>query len=117
MFKAIRNAAVSLALTGIREKIVNANIEGIGVVREISFKDGKVHLALVLNGLEDREIGITCASVAIAPDGSSVTLGDFDSNMPFAKNALDRFASRKIDVPPGAARTALLLAKKALGLG
>lgn len=116
MLGSIASAGISMALNGVKEKVVNPNLEGIGVVKEISFRDKKLHLKLVLDGLEDKVIEISCSKVTIAPDGSSVGLSGFSSNMPFAENALNRFAPKAFSVPDGAGRIALVAARKVLGL-
>lgn len=108
--------ATTVALKGVKDKLVNPNIEGIGVVKEISFRDRTLFLTVVLDGLEDRPIEISCSRLEIAPDGSSVTVHEFQSNMPFAQNALNRFAVRPFSVPEGGARMAVVAAKKGLGL-
>lgn len=116
MFECIKNMAVSVALNGLKEKLVNPNLEGIGKVTEISFKDKTIFVTVVLEGLEDTPIEACCRKIEIAPDGSSVTLADFDSKLPFAKNALNRFAAKTFDIPEGKTRSALAAAKKTFGL-
>ncbi len=116
IFDTIKDKGISMALNSLKEKFVNPNIEGIGTVKAISYADKQLHLTLVLVGLEDRDIDITCKDISIAEDGSSVMVGAYTSNMPFAENALNRFASQPFEVPEGAARGALVMAKKALGL-
>ena len=116
MFKCVRNCVSNYALRKIKEKLVNPSLDGIGVVREISFREGSLFLTLVLEGLEDRPVDVRCSEIEIAPDGSQIMIHRFESNMPFAQNALNRFAVRPIDIPEGGARVAVLTAKKALGL-
>lgn len=116
MLKCIKNCVCNYALRKVKEKLVNPALEGIGVVREISFKDGSLFLTLILEGLEDRPIDVRCSEIEIAPDGSQLTIHQFESNMPFAQNALTRYGTRPIDIPEGSARFAVATAKKALGL-
>lgn len=116
MFGIFVSGAVTFALNRVKEKFVNPNLDGIGQVREISYRDKMLLLTLVLEGLEDRPVEIRCSSIEIAPDGSSVRIGGFESNMPFAQNALNRFATEPFAVPEGSARMAVCAAKKLLGL-
>lgn len=116
MFAYLKNMTASIALTGLKEKLVNPNLEGIGRVTEISFKDKTVFVTVVLDGLETQPIEACCRKIEIAPDGSSIKLSDFDAKLPFAKNALNRFAARPFDIPEGKARAALIAAKKTFGL-
>lgn len=116
MFECIKNMAVSVALNGLKEKFVNPSLEGIAKVTEISFKDKAISATILLEGLEDRPIEACCRKIEIAPDGSSVTLSDFESRLPFVKNALNRFAARTFAIPEGNARGVLAAAKKTFGL-
>lgn len=92
------------------------DLEGIGVIKQITFKDAKLNLTVILNGLENHEITVTCDDIGISPDGASLSIGSFASNMPFVENALNRFAPKIFAVPEGKAREALIAAKQALEL-
>lgn len=116
MFACMKNKALQMALNGIKEKFVNPNIEGIATVKEMCWKDKTLYLLLVLNGLEDHPIEVTASDIKIAPDCSSITIGSYDSNMPFAYNALNQFGKSPIAIPEGNARMGLKMAKSALGL-
>lgn len=112
----IKNKAIQIALNHLRDKNMNPTLEGIAKIKEIAWKDGKLHLNLTLDGLENHAIEIDCARLEIAPDGSSITVGEFSSNMPFAANALNNFAARTYDIPTDGPRAALKAAKLALGV-
>lgn len=116
MFDFLKNRTVNLALNSIKGIVVNPNIEGIGTVQEIKYADGKCHVKLLLNGLEDKPIDITCEDIKIGDDGSYVLIEKFTSNMPFVQNALNKFASQKFDIPEGSARFAVKSAKSILNL-
>ncbi len=116
MFKCVRERICNYALGKVKEKLMNPVLEGIGVVKEISWRDGSLFLTLVLEGLEDRPIDVRCSEIEIAPDGSALTIHKFESNMPFAQTALNRFGTRAIEIPEGNARFAVVTAKKTLGL-
>lgn len=116
MFPFAKNWLLSKALNGLKEKFVNPNLEGIATVREIAYRDKMLFLTLILEGLEDKPIEVWGSGVEIAADGSSIKISKYESNMPFAKTALNRFATMPIPVPEGAARLATIAAKKALGL-
>lgn len=116
MFEYLKNMTASIALTGLKEKLVNPNLEGIGRVTDISFKDKTIFVTLVLDGLENQPIEACCRKIEVAPDGSSVKLSDFDSKLPFVKNALNRFAARSFDIPEGKVRALLAAAKRTFGL-
>lgn len=111
----LKNKAVSLALLVIKEKVVNPNLEGIGTVREISYKDGKIYLTIILEGLEDHPMSIEASDIEIANDASTIKVNKFKANKPFLHNALNRFAVCKFDIPESS-RTALKTAKTVLGL-
>lgn len=116
MLMGIRDKAFSIALNSIKDKYMNSHLEGIGVVKSIAYKDGKLILTVVLEGLEDHPLSIEAGEIEIAPDGSTIKVGKFNANIPFANNALNRFATNKFNVPEGGARTALKTAKTLLGL-
>lgn len=116
MFKSIKERLCNFALGKLKEKIMEPVLEGIGTVRELSYRDGQLFLSLVLEGLEDRPIDVRCSEIDISPDGSQLIVHKFESNMPFAQTALNRFATRPIAIPEGSARFALATAKKTLGL-
>ncbi len=116
MFGKIRDAAATLALRGVKEKLVNPQFWDIGIIRELFFKDGKLFLTVELKGLEDRPIEVCANDISIADDGSEVRIGAFESNMPFAHNALNRFATQVFRIPEGMGRLSLVAVKKTLGL-
>lgn len=116
MFDALKNRAVSAALNGVKEKVVNPNLDGIGKVTNIAYENKKLFVTVVLAGLEDKPVTVLCNNIDIAPDASSVSVSGFASNMPFAENALNRFLPASFQVPEGSTRMVLLMAKKALGL-
>ena len=93
---------------------INQHIAKYGRLTSLFFKDGQVRAGLLLNGLDDREITISCASVHIAEDGSAISLGDFSSNLPCVEQALNDFCTRTFQVEPGRARTALIFLRKLL---
>ena len=117
MFGMLKNMATNKALNFFREKAVNPNLDGIGVITSISLLDKMLYLTLMLDGLGETEIIITGKGISIAEDGSSITVQSFKSNMPFAENALNRFAAgRHFELPEGNARSYAMMAKKILGL-
>lgn len=117
MFNALKNMAVSAALEKVRTKVLNPKLSGIGVVDEMIYRDKRLFLKLRLEGLEDRPIDVRCSEINIAPDGSSLSIGKFESNMPFARVALESFAANRVfEIPEGGARVAIMAAKKVLGL-
>lgn len=116
MFGGMRDKLVSLALSRMKGRYMDANLEGIGTIKDIAYRQGQLVLTVVLEGLEDRPLTIGASEVEIAPDGSSIKVGKFDSNMAFANNALNRFAVREFPIPEGSARTALKMARTVLGL-
>lgn len=117
MFDFLKNMAAKKALNFFKEKVVNPNLDGIGVITSISLLDKMLYLTLMLDGLGETEIIITGKGISIAEDGSSITVQSFKSNMPFAENALNRFAAgRAFAVPEGKARDYAGMAKKLFGL-
>lgn len=110
--------AVGAALSAVRDKVLNPRLVGIGEVSKITYDkhEGVLSLQIVLLGMEDRPITVEARDMEIAPDGSSIRVKSFRSPLPFAHNALNRFATRPFPVPPGMARIALKTAKPVLGL-
>lgn len=112
-----KDKLVDIALnTYIRGKIVNPNLEGIGVVKEIRYKDKIFTLTVELAGLEDKPITLYATDIDIADDGSSVAVRKFASNMPFMQAALSRFLAGTPIAIPADNRDHLITAKKLLGL-
>lgn len=93
---------------------INQHIAKYGKLTSLFFKDGQVRASLLLNGLEDREITISCASVDIAEDGSAISLGDFSSNLPCIEQALNDFCTRTFPVDSKGAQVALVGVRKLL---
>ena len=100
------------ATTGASQEI---NLGDIAKITKIGLVSGKLYLSFVLNGLEDKAMQVQCHDVRIAEDGSSLTVGEFESNMPFLLNALNRFAPKTIALPESAKDTVLMV-KSLLGL-
>ena len=111
-----REKIAEIALKKIMEKKVYPNLEGIGVVKEIRYKDKIAKLTIELSGLENSPMTLYASEIAVADDGSSITVNKFESNMPFMQVALNRFIAGKPIAIPEDARDALALAKKALDL-
>ncbi len=113
----LKNFLVDKTFNAMRDKVINPKIADIAKVKSIELNDGKINLICTLNGLDDVEINITCNKVSISPDGESITVSDFTSNMPFAENALNAFASREFKIDSGPLiKMGLLAARKMLNL-
>ena len=111
-----REKVVEIALKMIMEKLVYPNLEGIGVIREIKYKDKAAKITVELAGLEKNPITLYASDIVVADDGSSIIVNKFESNMAFMQVALSRFlAGRPIYVPEDA-RGSLAMAKKILDL-
>lgn len=94
---------------------MDINLDDLGVIREFSYKNGRLFLTIALEGLQDHPISIEAKDIEIAPDGSSITVKSLVSNMPFVHNALNRFASGTFEVPENS-RAYVKSAKCLLGL-
>lgn len=94
---------------------MDINLDGLGIIREISFKDRTMFIRLELEGLPDKPISITAEDVAISPDGSELVVKSFKSDMPFLHAALNRFASGSFAIPEDA-RPMLKAARSVLDL-
>lgn len=113
----LKNAATQCALQELKDRLLNPAVASIGRIKEISYRDLKLFLVVELAGLEGQPVEISSGLITIADDGSYIQFGEFDSNMLFAKNALDMFATTKFAVPDKRlVRTVLVTAKKILGL-
>lgn len=111
------NAAATKMLNGLRDSVLNPQLEGIGRITTLRYENKRLYVTIVLNGLEDREIQASCSKIAIAQGGGSVTLGGFETNMPFMSTIFERHIDGKpIPLPEGTARTAAAAAKAVLGL-
>ena len=95
----LKSAATQCALQELKDRLLNPAVASIGRIREISYRDLKLFLVVELTGLEGQPLEISSGLITIADDGSYVQFGQFDSNMLFAKNALDMFATAKFAIP------------------
>ncbi|MDE7240366.1 hypothetical protein [Desulfovibrio sp.] len=93
---------------------INEHIAKYGKLKSLFFKDGQIRASLLLNGLEDREITISCASVNIAEDGSEISLAGFSSNLPCVEQALNDFCTRSFPVNSKGVQIALAGIRKLL---
>lgn len=115
--KGTQEAAMRAALMQLKDRFLNQAIEKFGTITEIDYKDKKLALTCELNGLEGNPIEVSIGMLKIADDGSHITVGDFDSNREFAKNALNMFAAKEYAVPENTIiRGGLTTLKKVLGL-
>lgn len=97
--------------------MLNPKIGDIAKVKSMEWRDGKLYLTFTFNGLEEREIRVACNNISIAEDGSSISVSDFESDMPFVENALNSFAAGTHSLPnDGMARMGICIARKLLGL-
>ena len=111
------NFGVQMALNGIKDKVMNPKLEGIGTIEEFSYRDKKLFCKLRLEGLEDHPLEVLCEDISVADDGSSLAINKFMANKKFLQTALDNFmVGRVIEIPEGAARMGVIAAKKILGL-
>lgn len=116
MFESLKDSAITMALGKLRDKVIDPYLEGIGTVEKITYKNKKLFLCVQLDGLYE-PLEVECAEINFEPDGSAVRVDKFSANLPFMQTALDRFAAGKsFEVPEGAARLAIIAAKKVLGL-
>lgn len=117
MFGWIKNMLVQTALNKVREKMINPRLEGIGTVEQLTIKGKEIFLIIKLAGMENTPIDVTGSEISIAEDGSSVTIGKFESNMPWVQNALDMFmANRPMSIDDADVRKAAVVARKIFGL-
>lgn len=113
----LKNMLVDKTLNIVRDKVINPKIADIAKVKTLELKNGKLNVVLTLNGLDDIEIAVTCNKLSISPEGDSVTVSDFSSNMPFAENALNSFAAGTYKIEEGSmVKMGLLAARKMLNL-
>ena len=95
------------------KNLINQHIARYGRLTSLCIKDGQVRAGLLLNGL-DQEISLACASVTIAEDGSTVSLGGFSANVPCIEQALNDFCTRTFEVRSTRAQYALIALRKLL---
>lgn len=108
---------IKLALNKAKESYINPQLEGIGTLEDLVWKDGAIHGTLLLVDMEDQPIEVEASNIKIAPDASSISIGSLRSNKRFVANGLKRFVEGKeFPIPEGAPRTAALAAKKLLRL-
>lgn len=116
MLNWLRQGAADKALEMLRDRVINPQLAGLARVESMRVKDGKLFLTLLLAGMEDRPVEVVSSGLELAADCSSIKAGKYSSNMPFAENALNRYAARPFAVPEGRARFALCAARGLLGL-
>ena len=113
----VKDATMRAALMQLKDRLLNQAIEKFGTINEIDYRDKKLSLTCELKGLEGNPIEVSIGLLQIADDGSHITIGDFDSNREFAKNALNMFAAKEYAVPENTIiRGGLTTLKKVLGL-
>ena len=110
----IFDGLASLMADSAGKNLINQHIAKYGRLKSLSIQDGEIRASLLLNGLSDREVAITCATVEIAEDGSSICLGDFKSNVSCIEQALNDFRTRSFEVKSTPAQVALMGARKLL---
>ena len=112
----IINGAADVALDKVKDKIINPKLETIGTVESLTYKDKKLYMTVILEGMEDKPIDVCAEEIEISPDCASVKVNKFSSNMAFVNNALNKYATCPFSVPDGAGRTVLKTVKPILGL-
>ncbi len=96
-----------VALAKIRDNMINPKLEGIAKVTELDYKDKKLFARVALEGVEEIPLEVTASKITAAPDGSSITIGEFQANRKFMQNALDKYVTNKpITIPEVSARIA-----------
>lgn len=110
----IFDGIASMMTDSAAKSLINKRIERYGKLKSLFIQDGEIKASLILNGLSDREVAITCATVEIAEDGSSIRLGDFNSNVACIEQALNDFCTRSFEVKSTPAQVALMGVRKLL---
>ena len=111
------DATVTKILQGVKDSLAESFLQGVGRITHVSYKNKQLTLSVLLDGLDDHEITAVCRKISIGVDGDSITLSDFNSNMPFATTLLNRYlANTPLPLPEGNARVAAKTAKGLLGL-
>lgn len=108
------NGLANLMADSAAKNLINQRIANYGKLKSLFIKDGEIKASLLLNGLEEKEIFISCASVDIAEDGSRISLADFTANVPCIQQALNDFCTRSFSVNSRGAQAALIGARKLL---
>ncbi len=93
---------------------LNRFIAQYGSAERVEFRRDGVRLSLKLIGVS-RPVDAVVRTFRIAPDGSSVELGGYESAVPFVAQALNRQFARKVKVADPIARGVLALAARLLG--
>ncbi len=114
MIGSIKDKMVDAALFQVVDKLLNPKVANIARISRIAIEDGKLSMRLVLKGLENTEMDVQCSNITIAEDGSSISLGNYTSNMEFLQNALNQFATLTIPVPENTMTRATLKTVKAV---
>lgn len=104
----IFDGLASMMADSAAKSLINKHIERYGKLKSLFIQNGEIKAGLILNGLSDREVAISCASVEIAEDGSSIRLGDFKSNVSCIEQALNDFCTRTFEVKSTPAQVALM---------
>ena len=109
--------ATNILIENEKETFFDPRFKQFGKIKKIAFVDKKINISLQLKGLEDKEIVVTCGTVRIAEDGSSITICDFSANIECVSTALNLFAARDIPIPEnGIARNLVQTLKTVLDL-
>ena len=115
MFGLLKDGAIQAGLDKFRDNIINPLVKDYGVVKSMVWKDSRLVCVVNLLGLEEIDLEVSCGHIHIWDDASKVQFRDFKANKEFLQNALNKYATREIDVPDNALlRTALLGLRKIL---
>lgn len=109
----LRDKGASIALEKLLNEHLGDAVSRYGCLKRVAVENGELRITLVLNGFEP-VVDICCADIAIADDGSTLTINRFSSNVVCVEQALNDFATAPIAIANKDAWTWLRLVKKLL---
>ncbi len=114
MISALKDKVVDAALGQIVDRALNPKLADIARISKVAIEDGTLSIHFILKGLDEKEMDVQCSSISIAEDGSSISLGNYTSNIEFLQNALNQFATLTLPVPDNTMTRAILKTVKAV---
>lgn len=96
----------------IKDTFINNVISKYARLETLKIKDKKLTGTLIIKGMEDFPIDITCNKILIADDGSTICLSEFTSNVEGISNLLNDHGTKAFPIQNQKARLALIGAKK-----
>ena len=106
------DAGATKVLDTFARTLINRYLDGILEFQSIKLENKRPVLSFMLAGVPNQVFTAEVGLLDISEDGRKVMLGNYRSNTLFVENALNKFATRTIDITDDKAAVALAGVKK-----